>query len=370
LHITSDHLGGSWTYSYNLLRGLECLGKSDEIIVLVNQNSLSLFSGLFLKIVPVPINAESRMRRIAWEQFYLSRFLKRFYPDVIHATGNTLPLRSPCPSVVTAHDFQYHYFPENFSFPKRNYLRIMVPQALKIAAKVICVSNDTKQDAIALGKIEEKKVSVIYEAGLWENELYQAMDSSILKQRYNISNPILLSVGSPYPHKNLSRLIQSYAMICNQIPHDLVIVGDPLLIGHVLRKTILREMGGRGLERIKITGFISRRDLIGFYRMADAFVFPSLFEGFGIPALEAMECGCPVIAAKVRSLPEIISHAGEYFDPLNIPDMADVIKKVALNNKLQMNLRELGYARAKQFSWIKMAEETYKVYEALVCMKK
>ncbi len=369
LHLTSDNLGGSWTYSYNLLRGLQYLSKSDEINVLVNQNALSLFSDIHLKIIPIPINAESRVRRVAWEQFYLFRFLKKLAPDVLHATGNTLPLGSTCPTVVTVHDFQYRYFPENFTFPRRNYLRIMAPMALRIASKVICVSNDTKQDAITLGKIKEEKITVIYEAGLWKEELCQATESSMLKQRYNISSPILLSVGSLYPHKNLSRLIQSYAMISDQIPHDLVIIGDPQLMGPILRKIILCEMRGKDLERVKVTGFINRNDLLGFYCMADAFVFPSLFEGFGIPALEAMECGCPVIAAQARALPEIIDCAGKYFDPLNILDMADAIKQVALDMKLQKNLSELGYARAKQFSWIKMAEETYKIYESLVGME-
>jgi glycosyltransferase involved in cell wall biosynthesis len=363
LHLTSDRLGGSWTYSYNLLRGLQDLDTTAEFIVLANKNSISRYSGLRMQIVPIEIDAESRVTRVAWEQFSLPRCIKKYAPDVLHGTGNTLPVGISCPSVVTIHDFQYHYYPENFPVFRRNYLRLMVPLALRKAAKVICVSDDTKRDALALGKISEEKISVIHEAGLWKNENNDATDVRLLQQRYAIQKPVILSVGSSLPHKNLTRLLHAYAKICRRIPHDLYLVGDSISLSQHLRDTLTGDTGIDIIQRIHVTGFLGRNDLMGFYRLADMFVFPSVFEGFGIPALEAMACGCPVVAARSRSLPEVIGNAGKLFDPFDIDDMAETILSVASDSYLRSTLRDLGYDRSKIFSWEMMAAKTFEVYK-------
>jgi glycosyltransferase involved in cell wall biosynthesis len=369
LHLTSNRLGGSWTYSYNLLRGLQDLDTTAEFIVLANKNTISMYSGLRMRIIPINLDAESRFKRVAWEQFYLPRFIKKYTPDVLHATGNTLPIGISCPSVVTIHDFQYHYFPDNFPLFRRNYLRLMVPLSLRKATKVICVSNDTRKDALTLGRIAAKKISVIHEAGLWKNENSEATDLSVLKQRYKIVGPIILSVGSSLPHKNLARLIQAYAKICKEIPHDLFLIGESISLSQHLRDTLTDAAGFDIMQRVHMTGFLDRNDLLGFYRLADMFVFPSVFEGFGIPALESMECGCPVVAARSRSLPEVIGNAGELFDPFDIDDMAGTIIRVALDSQLRSTLRDLGYSQSKKFSWETMALKTFEVYKEVTAAR-
>lgn len=362
--LASARFGGSWTYTYNLLRALDAFSREVEFIVLTNSRIASDLRDLRMRVEVVVANPENRTGRIAWEQFILPRLARRYAPSVFHSTGNTLPLGVGCPSVVTLHDFQYSFYPENYGAVKRVYLRFLIPGSLRRADAVVCVSHTTKKHAIDLYGIPDEKLAVVHEAGLWPGELLAATDGTTVRKKFGIEEPFLLSAGTSLPHKNLGRMIEAYAKVMHSIPHHLVITGEPFGYGSSIAQAIERCTGGHR-HRIHVTGFVDRADLLGLYRCAEAFVFPSLFEGFGIPALEAMECGCPVVASRATSLPEIIGTAGEFFDPTDVDDMAGAMQKVCTNAALRGDLRARGFKRAAEFSWEKMGKETMGVYRTV-----
>ena len=317
-----------------------------------------------MEIRVVVQNPENRFSRIGWEQFILPRLASKLSPTVFHSTGNTLPPGMNCPMIVTMHDFQYHFYPENFTAMRRLYLQTVVPRSLRRAAAVACISETTKQHAMDLHKIPEKKLCVIYEAGLWPGERSVAASAEELRKKFDVASPILLSVGSRLPHKNIERLITAFGMIKDYIPQDLFIVGERFGHGDRIDKFV-NEVNYGAKPRIHVIGFVSREDLLGFYQLADAFVFPSLFEGFGIPALEAMECGCPVITSNSTSLPEVAGDATERVNPLDVTDIARVLRKVCTDPELRLELKRRGFGWAKQFSWEKMGLETMKLYSSV-----
>jgi glycosyltransferase involved in cell wall biosynthesis len=224
---------------------------------------------------------------------------------------------------------------------------------LRRASKIICVSDLTRKHA------NEQ----LDEGGLWRNEPETINSNEAVLERLGIERPFLLSAGSSMPHKNLPALIRAFALVARHIPHKLVIAGEPFSFS----SDIFVALGciGETRGRINVTGFIPREELLSLYRCADAFIFPSLFEGFGIPAVEAMESGCPVVSSNATSLPEVLGDAAEFFDPLSVESIAEAIKRVCLSKDLQNDLRQRGHERAKEFSWEKMARRTMEVYYSL-----
>lgn len=362
--LASPRFGGSWTYTYNLLRALDAFSSEVEFIVLTNSRIVSLLRDLRMELKVVVDNPDVRASRVAWEQFVLPRLARKYKPTVFHSTGNTLPPIAGCPSVVTLHDFQYHFYPKNFSAVKRMYLRNMVPRSLRRATAIICYSEFTKRHAMDLYGVTSEKLALIYLAGLWRGEQSAATAAQTLRKKFGLDRAFVLSVSSHLPHKNLDRLIAAFGRIREEVPHDLVLAGEQFGNGSRIEE-LIREANGGQPSRIRVTGFVSREDLLGLYQIADAFVFPSLFEGFGIPALEAMECGCPVVASRATSLPEVIGTAGEFFDPMDTNDIARALQKVCADSKLREELRARGFERAKEFSWERMGEETMELYRRI-----
>lgn len=225
--LTSENFGGSWTYTYNLIRSLQNFRDDVELIILASRRMVPRFEGIESQIVAVDPGANSRIVRVGWEQLVLPRVLEKYSPDVFHSTGNVLPYRVKSPSVLTIHDFQYAYYPKNFGWVKRQYLRFGVPHSVREATRVICVSEQTKRHAVLLCGVPAEKVTVVYEAGLAEGYEPVATDSDVLKRRYKINGPFIMYAGSLMPHKNLPRLIKAYAQVAAEIRQDLLIIGEP-----------------------------------------------------------------------------------------------------------------------------------------------
>ncbi|MGD0339228.1 MAG: glycosyltransferase family 1 protein [Bacteroidota bacterium] len=365
LHLTSERLGGSWTYSINLVHGLEAFTDEHEIIVLANKKIAGLLGQTETRLFTVEIESENRIKRIAWENIKLPGIVKSIKPDIFHGPANTLPENLPCPGVVTIHDFQYKYYPENFPFLRRQYLTWSIPRSLRRAEHVIAVSNFTKKDAVRFVHIPDNKISIIYEAGLNAHESESSYGDEEILIKNKISTPFLLSVGSSLPHKNLLRLIKAFARVANEIPQNLILVGEEFGYGSALQTMIDQELGSNQ-TRLHHIGFVDRKDLITLYRKADAFIFPSLFEGFGIPLLEALQSGCPIAVSNSTSLPEIGGEAAIYFDPLNVDEMALSIRNIALDSTCRSKLQKLGYKQALKFSWDTMASETLDIYKKAI----
>jgi glycosyltransferase involved in cell wall biosynthesis len=365
IQLTSERLGGGWTYSINLLRGLEDVAASHEIIVLVSKSVAPKVNCKSANLLTIEMKSEDRIQRVTWEHLKLPGIVKSIHPDVFHGPANTLPLKLSCPSVMTIHDFYHIYCPEHLSWLRRHYLANVIPRSLRSATRIIADSNNTKLDAVRLANVSLDKIETIYLGGLNYDEEEMFLRNEETLNKLGIAAPYLLSVGSSLPHKNLPRLIKAFGRVSHQIPHNLILVGEKFGYGNALQAVANKELKNQQ-NRIRHVGFITRQELITLYRKADAFVLPSLYEGFGIPALEAMQCGCPVISSQLSSLPEVCGDAAEYFDPLNIDNMAESILRVASDSILQSAMRERGDLQSKKFSWQKMASETLNVYHKAI----
>jgi glycosyltransferase involved in cell wall biosynthesis len=268
------------------------------------------------------------------------------------------PVFKKCRLLVTVHDVFHIGEPSQVKrFHRRLFARFMFNHLARKADAVLAVSSFTQGELLRLTGIDSRKVHVIH------NGVNQSWFNVQKLPQSPHPKPYLLFVGNVKPHKNLGRLLKAYETLKAQIPHDLVLVGqkEGFITGD---SAILKET--EKLEgRVHFTGIADDKALQQFYAHASLLVVPSLYEGFGLPPLEAMACGCPVAVSKVTSLPEVCGDAALYFDPLNIGEMADRIKELLQDNKLRETLIKKGLEQAKKFSWDVSAKETNKVIESL-----
>jgi glycosyltransferase involved in cell wall biosynthesis len=364
--LTSESLGGSWTYASNLISSITRLPSPHEFIIVANRRFADRLSGDTSRSsnVLVDFDARAKLHRVAWEQWSLPRIVRQLGIDIVHSTGNVLPLLPCVPSIVTLHDLQYLEYPEYFSPTRRIYLRFVVPRSMCRASMIIAISEFTRESLHRMLNISTEKIRVVYEGGVSLKDRSLQCDEQKVAQKFKLTRPFYLSVGSSLPHKNLPRLIRAFASVVTDIPYDLVIVGEHSPHEHILQQTI-NAVGVANVGRVRLLGFISRQDLMCLYHRAEAFVFPSLYEGFGIPVLEAMDCGCPVLASNRTALPEIIGDAGILFDPTNVDDIARSLREIYRDPTVRSSLKEKGLKRAQEFSWQRMAEQTLQLYEEL-----
>lgn len=265
-----------------------------------------------------------------------------------------IPLLYTGKLLVTIHDV-FHLSMSQYI--KRIYSKCMFRALSHKANTVICVSQFTKDELIRLTNLNKQKIYTVY----------NGVDNSwfhIKKELNPYKRPYLLFVGNVKPHKNLVRLIKAYQLIMDKIPHNLVIVGKKH--GLITADKEVLVYASRLGNRIDFTGFLDDATLKQYYIYADALVFPSLYEGFGLPPLEAMSCGCPVVVSNVSSLPEVCGDAAYYVDPYSIESIAEGMYKVLTDNSLRQNLIKKGLERANLFSWEKSAKEHIKVFEEIL----
>lgn len=305
-------------------------------------------------------------RRILWTNWYLPPLLRQHNIDVYHGVCNfELPIRKVCRYVVTIHDLVPLFFPE--LVPKKHLLffRMFMKRVAHTADLIITDSEHSKRDIVQYLKTPPDKIRVIY---LGFDQHYQRVqDQNRIAQvltRYGVRQPYLLFVGVIEPKKNLERLVEAYTLLqtASTIPKEtqLVIAGGEGWLSERLH----RNVQDSGLtQQILFPGFIPDDHLPALYSGAEAFVFPSIYEGFGLPVLEAMSCGVPVVTANVSSLPEIVGKAGIVVDPYQPEAIAQGIARVLSDRQLQEQMREKGYRQAQKFSWQRTAEETYQVYQ-------
>jgi glycosyltransferase involved in cell wall biosynthesis len=259
--------------------------------------------------------------------------------------------------LVTVHDvFHLVMGKEIGSFPKRFYARLMFNRLVRQAEAILCVSHFTQGELARFTDVSSRKVKVIHNG---VNESW----FKIKRRKNPRPRPYLLYVGNVKPHKNLSALLEAFSFLKDKIPHDLVLVGQKE--GFITGDSSVFEKAKGLKERVHFTGIV-KEDLLGqYYAFADMLVFPSLYEGFGLPPLEAMACGCPTVVSKAASLPEVCGQATEYFDPKNPNEMAGKILKVLQNKKLREKLVKQGTKQVRQFTWKESARRTCQVVDSL-----
>lgn len=279
--------------------------------------------------------------------------------DILHVPHFNIPIFYGKKMVVTIHDLIYLLFPEAVSNPfAKHYANFMISSALKKAEKVITVSEYTKHDLSRLyGDNFTSKVNVIYEAS---SDVFKKVEDKTkiadVKCRYRLSENIILYVGSVKPHKNVAGLMKVFALLKKWgLPHQLVICGR----WDKKEDAIKDKMSD---HQVRYLGEIPTEDLVTIYSMADALVHLSLYEGFGLTILEAMQCGTPVVVSNTSSLPEVAGRAGFKANPLKIEETADIVYNVLVNKHLRSQMKDLGYDQVKQFSWENAAKQTLEVY--------
>ena len=284
--------------------------------------------------------------------------------DIVHSTDFVLPVSKNKPSIITIHDLAFRRFPSFYTFKNRTYMNSMAKFSAKRADKIITYSDSTKKDVIKFLSIDEKKISVI-PLGV-EDKFKPASEEEIKKIKADLGLPdnYIITLGTLQPRKNLEALIDAFARLKKDkaIPHKLVIVGEK---GWNNEKLLTKLAGLDIAEDIVLTGFIEDNQLPSLYSGATALVYPSLYEGFGLPVLEAMACGVPVACSNTSSLPEIAGEAALLFDPTDVDQIYSSIQKLLLDEKLRKTLGEAGIKRARQFTWEKTAKQTLSLYNSL-----
>lgn len=287
--------------------------------------------------------------KFLWSQIFLPLSLLKIKLDLFFSPAHYAPRFVKIPYVVTIHDLSFFRYPEDFR--KRDLLKLIfwTNYSIKQAKKIIAVSQTTKKDIMKIYQIPEEKVKVIYNG-------YEKSRSRTGHWLSNIPKKYFLYVGTLQPRKNLSTLVNAFNFFQKKFPQfELVIAGKK----GWLYDNLFKQVSDLGLtEKVFFTGYISNKQLEFLYRHAFAFVLPSLYEGFGIPILEAMSFNCPVISAYSSSLPEIGADACLYFNPLDEKDLAEKMELLLKNNQLRKDLIKKGKKRIKEFSWIKCAQET------------
>ncbi len=284
--------------------------------------------------------------------------------DVLHVPHFNIPLGYKGKMVVTIHDLLYLLFPGSVPYPiARKYASFMIKRALKRSSRVISVSEHTKSDLLRIfGGEYSSKLEVVSEAG--GKDFHHIDDKTRIadvRSRYRLDRNIILYVGSVKPHKNVGTLLKVFELLRSwDVPHQLVVCGR-----WDKKEDELKEML-RG-RYVRYLGEVPSRDLAVLYSMASALVHLSLYEGFGLTVLEAMQCGTPVVCSNSSSLPEVVGDAAFMVPPRDVRKAADIIYNILLNKELAEGLIDKGIERSREFSWTKAARETLEVYHSIVC---
>jgi glycosyltransferase involved in cell wall biosynthesis len=355
---------GIGTYVRNLLRHLSRLDHSTEYVVLCQHRDCAITQELGENFRTV---SESSPAYSIREQFKVPLDLSRERPDLFHAPHYVLPPLTPCKSVVTIHDCIHLRFPQYL--PNRlayAYARASMWIATHRATRVLTVSEASKRDILEFFHVPERKIDVIPNAiDECFNQVPAEEEVAMVRERYQLDDPFVLYAGNIKPHKNLERLIEAFHTFRRRGFDDvkLLIIGDQISKYATLRHAVHRL---KLHKYVRFLGFVPDRTLAVLYRLAAVFVFPSLYEGFGLPPLEAMASGTPVITSNVSSLPEVVGDAALLIDPYDPEAIADAIRQVLSDSSLREDLRDRGFARARHFSWERSITRVREIYDEVI----
>lgn len=345
-------------YSRHLLQAVGKLNVDRRIVALVNDPNF-FADGIEVHRTRWPVG--SPISRIAWEQMALPRTLSELDADLVHGLVNVLPLGTSRPGVVTVHDLSFLRTPEAFPRSKRLYLSALCRASVGRARRVIAVSKGTAEDLISLFSTEARKIEVVYN-GVAQNFQPPPESNGKKNRRPDVPERYMLYLGTLEPRKNLVRLIEGYAAWRQTSKENvaLVIAGAR---GWFYDRIFERVRQLDLEENVRFPGFVPDQELAEWYQGAELFIYPSLFEGFGLPVLESMACATPVICSDARSLREVAGDAALYFERQSSHDLTRQLSRFYSEPELAGDLRRRGLARAAQFSWERCAQETLAVYD-------
>lgn len=297
-----------------------------------------------------------------WQQTALPLGLWKRKVDLFHGLAYGVPFWAPCPQVVTVHDLGFRHARETQALDVRRYLSKMVPIAMARASQIIVPSEAVRYDIGKYYGTYRSKVRVT-PLGVGTAFLLAGLEGQETERGSVENTPYILTVGTHEPRKNLRRVVESFLQLVRDenIPHKLVMVGGETQATNELRKLVADECS----DRVLMVGYVPEERLIRYYQGADFLVYPSLFEGFGIPLLEAMATGCPIVTSNVSSMPEVAGDAALYVDPTDSNSIRAAMSRLLHDRELRKVLRQRGLSRVQHYKWSAVAQQTLTVYEGI-----
>ncbi len=363
-HAIGCHLTGNEVYIRNLLNEFAKLDRSSDFIAYVSKPGahLQLPKGIRTSHV-----SENPFRRLGLD---LPIRLRNDKPDLLHVQY-TSPLVCSVPLVVSVHDVSYLEHPQYFTRFRSRQLRYTVKRTVEAAARILTPSEFSRKAILRHYNLDERKVIVVPNAVSSSfRPVERESAAALVEERFGIRGPFVLTVGDLQPRKNHLGLLHAFEETLRQhphLPHRLVFVGKETWYSKELHRAVMRS---NVAGRVHFTGFVEDSDLLQFYGACDLFVFPSFYEGFGLPILEAMACGRAVACSSATAMPEVANAAGILFDPYSIPEMARAIGDVLLDDEMRARLERLGTHRAASFTWERAAQRTLDVYYDVAGVRK
>ncbi len=359
-HLLSGEAGyrraGIHQYIYQVLRHLPREAGDPNYLVFTNQEDVAA-GKMGLTAVPTRLNTSRRLLRIFWEQFVWPLQARRQGVDLLHSMAFAAPLLSRQTAVVTIYDLSFMRYPERFPAGQRRYLTRMTRRSCRRAARIIAISQSSRRDVHRFFNVPLDRIDVVLPG---VDEAYRPLPDEAVRafRRKKGVERFILHVGTLQPRKNIPVLLNAFA---NLPPSGLKLVlvgGKGWLYDEIFTQVKKLKLE----ERVLFTGYVPDGELPWWYNAAELLVFPSVYEGFGLPVVEAMACGTPVIASNSSSLPEAVGEAGLLFNPQNAAELADRITAVQQDPALRAKLKEWGLQHAGNFSWDRAGRETAVAY--------
>ncbi len=347
--------GITW-HIYNLLRHLPEASPEIGYTVFLSERRYAGAPGVRLQVSRLPTDRPPV--RILWEQALQPWAVRRAEVDLLHSPVYVGPLVSACPFVVTIHDLSFLFFPQSFRAMNRNYLQTFTRLSVRRAQRVIAVSESTKRDLVQLYGLSPAKVDVVHNGVDDSFRPLPADQVTAFRRRAGLPDRFILFVGTLEPRKNVVHLVEAYALLPKERPPLFLVGGKGWFYDEIFARVEALNLSGE----VHYVGYVPAGDLPMWYNAADLFVYPSLYEGFGLPPLEAMACGTAVVASTASSLPEVVGEAGLLVDPSDTEALATAMEQVLSDRGVQEQMQAASLAQAQSFSWAETARRTVASY--------
>jgi glycosyltransferase involved in cell wall biosynthesis len=356
-------------YIYNMLLGLSRCADTERFTVFLSERNFPALEHFKNRLSCLPTNRP--MIRILWEQFIQPWLVARSGIDLLHSMAFVTPLWPPCPSVTTIYDLSFLRYPHSFRTWNRLYLSTFTRLSSRKADHLIAISKSTARDIEHFFGVPPERISVIY-CGV-EPEYHPLPPAEVerFRRARGLPDRMILYVGTIEPRKNLARLLEAYRLLLRSRKNRNGGLNAPRLViaggKGWLYEDILARVEELGLSQdVMLPGYVPGGELPLWYNAAECFVYPSTYEGFGLPVLEAMACGTPVVTSNSSSLPEVVGEAGRTVSPENVEELAEMLGQVLGDGDLRAQMRQQGLGRAALFSWDRAARETIAVYNRVL----
>jgi len=343
--------GITW-YIYNLLRHLPGAVPGIEYTVFMSERRYRSTPDLDVRASRLPTDRPPV--RILWEQVLQPWTVRQAKIDLLYSPAYVGPLASACPFVVTVHDLSFLHYPQSFRALNRSYLRLFAQLSVRRARRIIAVSESTKRDLVHWYSLPPDKVDVVYNGVDSGFRPLPSEQVAAFRREAGLPDRFILFVGTLEPRKNVVGLLEAYARLPKDRPPLMLVGGKGWLYDEIFARVEALGLSGE----VRFVGYVAAEALPLWYNAAELFVYPSLYEGFGLPALEAMACGTPVVTSTASSLPEVVGDAGWLVDPTDTDGLAAAMAQVLGSREWREQMRVEGLIQAETFSWEKTALTT------------